>query len=900
MADAPIVGEIGLPDDEKEVADKISDQHILMLKLREIAQLSVMADTAPIFRSLDTVENSREPKPRRFNNLCILDYTEPFAVPNLLMNEENENGTMLRLSTLQLSLLVPRIRIYKIIYSAKIKQEIRIELPFDDVASRQDIERIFTSGAGRGSGTGLESFEWKSMAKNQANLAQFSATLNIFLQNIEEMDQIRNSTTVNGEEFAVSILDLLIQKPRLRNSSTETSEIYDPKYFGIKVEVGWHLDASNREIFKQESAKNGDDPEKVFNVIQKQKQIYYLTLTTHNFTFNEDGSIKLSIDYIASSEISSSDPIKANVLRLSDDAERRLKNAIEKVKNAQKSLNSHRLSSGQSEAETMVVKQPVERTSMDDKFDRQAKQYYATETVNTPYGQLKADVKQASKELESFNREQKIERMKSLIDGLVTKNLVNVMLISQQDYQNLSNLRTSTIETEEDFEKVHEQIRNAKNNLKIVPPSSLNWSNEEMLSKVNESNTSSEQSVMSSMNVSHVSNQSTARADIRNKNDKQIAFFLLGDLLDVALKHVFNNDDIAIDANNFTTKTNRILLGPITYYDFGSIEDSGIIMRLQDTKDQNGEVVNILRGKQTTVNLADIPISINEFNKWFVNNFVNKDLRVLSFLDFSKALIDDLIIVALASEGFKFAPRQQARINMLPFSAPKSSNEEVFKTILNRQNTKSFRFNLDPGKNSSDTMLKPFLTLDSKGDKQDYILFYGVNQPPLDRLAEEKSDLEQKIFHIYLGEERGLIKKANFSRDDNPRARTNNIQLNNPDKQQDGMIVREKYSGKFDFFGNFLFSPGQQLFVHPTYLGLKGRNVSENVFKSLGLGGYYFVLETNSRIMNGEFTTTVTTMWNAFGDGSLNFNDQLNGTVVGKDDILRDDDRSGNVRIVIG
>jgi hypothetical protein len=35
---------------DKEVPEKISDQAILMLKLREMAQLSRQADTTPIFR----------------------------------------------------------------------------------------------------------------------------------------------------------------------------------------------------------------------------------------------------------------------------------------------------------------------------------------------------------------------------------------------------------------------------------------------------------------------------------------------------------------------------------------------------------------------------------------------------------------------------------------------------------------------------------------------------------------------------------------------------------------------------------------------------------------------------------------------------------------------------------
>src|SRR3990167_5411694 len=168
--------------DKKEAADKISDQHILMLKLKDITARSKRSHISPIFpnRTIPGEAIGRIPGEdikKRFINLCVLDHDKPYAIPNLIMTNEKENGTMLKLTTLQLSLLVPRIRIFKIIYNRDSNKEIKIELPFDDVAAKDDLERIFTNTAGRGSGCGIKSFEWKSMAQNQANLFQFSATL---------------------------------------------------------------------------------------------------------------------------------------------------------------------------------------------------------------------------------------------------------------------------------------------------------------------------------------------------------------------------------------------------------------------------------------------------------------------------------------------------------------------------------------------------------------------------------------------------------------------------------------------------------------------------------------------------------------------------------------------------
>ena len=84
---------------------------------------------------------------RRFNNLCVLDHQQPYLIPNRLLNQENNNSYFLKLSTLQLSLLVPRIRIYKVVYNSDLKKEIEVELPFDDVANKNDLENILKNSS---------------------------------------------------------------------------------------------------------------------------------------------------------------------------------------------------------------------------------------------------------------------------------------------------------------------------------------------------------------------------------------------------------------------------------------------------------------------------------------------------------------------------------------------------------------------------------------------------------------------------------------------------------------------------------------------------------------------------------------------------------------------------------
>lgn len=913
------------PNTEKEVPEKISDQAILMLKLREMAQISRQADTVPIFRDAaighggtgvnEAIENGFEnflteqseissKKDRRFNNLCVVDYEFPYAVPNVLLSHDEESSSMLKLTTLQLSLLVPRLRIFKTVFDLNLKEELHVELPFDDVANKLDIERIYSSGTGRGSGCGLKSFEWKSLGKNQANLSQFSANLKIYLQNIEEMQQIRNSVRLeNGRIINVSVLDLLYQKPDLRSGVNEGSNIYDSKYFGIKVEVGWNLDNLNQnvlQVFNAESQKYGQNPDKILAAVLKQKTIFYLTLSSHELNINENGSIDLSIDYIASAEIDASDNITANVLKLDNENEVKLQQALQQQRDIDRQLNSLKVSTGKSDEAYSQLAAPKqsknEYNQWDDKFDRYSKIKYGTpgtvlsqdEAGNlAQYQSLKKQKENADKALEDLRKNLKVEMRSSIINGLLRRSLINTLCITNKDLETLTNLRSNLADTVDVVDKIRQDFDTIKLNLKIVPSNTLDMNAMDSLKGVNEGGSPNiTKQLQNGFGAGSSSNGQPTK--LCPDNSTQISFFFFGDLLDIILEKIFNDDQGKFV--DFTKKTTRILLGPITYYDFGSIEDNNLIIRTKGTKDQSGELVAVYRGKQTIVNMADIPISVREFSRWFANNIINKARETYSFWDFAKDIIDDLIISAIAAETYKFAPRQQVRINILPFSVPQvENNEELFREVLTSEATKSFRFNLDPNRNFNGKTLSPFLNSDIKAPKQNYILFYGINQPPLERIAEEQRDLQQKIYHVFIGEERGLIKKVGFSRDDNPRQRASNIQQSNPEKQQNGLIIREKYSAKIQMFGNFLFLPGQQIFVHPTYPGLKGRNVRENIFRKLGLGGYYRVIETNSKIASGEFTTDITTKWDAFGDGTLNLGDQLQGQPVNKETLSHED-----------
>lgn len=858
-------------NETRENPKKVDDQSILMFHLAELSNASKEIRTTP----------ERVDKKGRFLNLLVLDNNSPYLLPNFLLGPEEERSSFLRLTNLQLSLLTPRIRLFKVVYNASLEKETEGEIPFDDVASKNDLDKIFSTSSGRGTGAGIKNFTWKTMATNQANLSQFSATLTLFVQNIEEMTKIRNSIDDNGRIFDITLLDLLYQKPSLRGGINEGTNVYDPKYFGVKMEVGWHLDTTNNnviETFKNESRKYNEDGQKVLDTVLEQTQTFYMTLIGHSFNIIEDGSMELTIEYICTAESEANDIIKANILSLTDEKQLQIRNIQERLKKIEKNIEKREIPS-----DVLDVQQEFNGTL------EKVGVWFAEDVLGmtdpirdkVPDGEvlekLKEEKERLQQEMNKIPRGYRIERFKSITERLLKAGLIRGICKTKAQMDTFIDLRYFSINTLEDIELLRKKIKDISSaNAKEVQDDSLTQSAWNTAKNTTEQNIDGNQETKT-LNTQNLTEDRGVFCD--EKDAHQINFFYLGDLVDVLLEDLFNvgNEEIS-----FINKTTRIILGSITYYDFGSLVDNGLIIRKKGLKDKDSQLVRTYRGAKTIVNIADVPISFNEFVAWFVNEYADREN--ISFLEFVKEMINNFLVGIFGGDFFTFAPGQQVLVEMFPFSVPQNEkNEELFnitkRGIDDRETGRTFRYSID-------SSLKPFMTTrknktDSK--KQNYILFYGSNQPPFEKTGDEEKDLKDKIYHLYIGEQRSIIKKINFQRQDSPRNRANNVQLANPEKQQSGVFIREVYNVSLEMIGNFLFMPGQTLFIHPTYPGQLGQNERENLFRKLGMGGYYFITEVNHHIESGEFKTNIIAVWTCFGDGAMNVGDKMIG-----DNILED------------
>ena len=85
--------------------------------------------------------------------------------------------------------------------------------------------------------------------------------------------------------------------------------------------------------------------------------------------------------------------------------------------------------------------------------------------------------------------------------------------------------------------------------------------------------------------------------------------------------------------------------------------------------------------------------------------------------------------------------------------------------------------------------------------------------------------------------------------------------------------VREPYDATITMFGNMTYFPGSYVYIDPRGLGSmmgspqddRGMEGFGSISWQLGLGGYYMVKKTASRISSGVFETTVYATWVARG-----------------------------------
>lgn len=820
------------------------------------------------------------------SNLLYIDGKDnTAALTNMVFSKSFSDFNTL--TNLEMSNMVPYVEMYKVKKTANSNNFEEIIFPFDDYTIKEKVEAIFYDKTGRGGSIGIKSVDWKTLATNPSNRSQISANVKILIQDIQDLETRRNG---------ISLLDFLYPI-----SSTKKKDEFNHNNFTVKLKVGWRYKTN----------------ETLSNIEQKIRErelseTLYVSLYKHSFDFQDDGSIIIDLDYIGMIETEISDPNNTNILNKLNPEKARIETGI----NALKRLTGYLGFSSQEDiikridADGEVKRFVSVEIPKDGFFALRERGYIPPEARTLKFKNTNIDIfdkitnaLSGDNILEDYSfRQKKIEETKKIIEEEQEKlrksykiGLTNLLtfLVEQEKvkYLFLDNVRVDALKnisifdrnfTQEKYSDFVIQLEKSRIDLTQIP-------SENAPRQPNEITNS-----FKNLDEKFFDDKNHIKADefLKIFNDKietkdsgettiTIAYTFLDHILGYFTELCLENN-IDSKASDLIASNLRIGLGSFSYREIGDLshETNAKGAGREDstgTLVKDGYIFKKLKLAKKYASLGDIPISIESIINWYNTKILDADLTKMSFHQFLKNMVIDLISANLNNKILPFAPTRSIICSLNYITIPK--NTKIDEELTNSYNQfKYYKINMDSAniqnkllnKNNADTYITEFLHLKDKvdsnvkkEDKQNYLFIFSTNEYDENLKAEYNIDKDKSIFHFYIGEDRGLIKSIKFSKEDNAQLDAANvIKANNGDTNS--QIMRKIYNLDLEMFGNTIFHPGQLLHVVPSYPG--GRIMNKTLYQ-IGLGGYYIITEIKSFIESGMYKTSITGKWQMSGLG---------------------------------
>ena len=351
-----------------------------------------------------------------------------------------------------------------------------------------------------------------------------------------------------------------------------------------------------------------------------------------------------------------------------------------------------------------------------------------------------------------------------------------------------------------------------------------------------------------------------------------IHFIYAGDLINQAAAHALDYSGTSPSLNKvaFTpcaVSNVKVLLGPIS--------------------------VVTKTGRMYSVNIADIPISLNTFEAWFKRNITEQDRDGYPLLTFIRDIIQEAVVDVLKADCFQGTIQQQINLKTGIVSIPMSEDgKSPIEVRIDQEggvpdaNTDGEQSLPDPamgGWKYSDTAFANQLDLGTitpskplyQGDvwaKSDemfhYLYIYGESQAgAVDMKGDFVEDFNRGIYHMLMGAEKGLVKSINFSKTDQPYLREARFEADALNPLAELSAV---YKANVKLVGNTMFYPGQYVFINMQPVGRDlGHPATDGTpANQLGLGGYHLITKvTNEITSDNQFETNIDCLWDNSGDG---------------------------------
>ena len=742
-------------------------------------------------------------------------------------------AAMFNLTTAQHAVLSPRIRLF-------IKKNGKmIEMPFDASlsaggASSANISDMVRSSNFRGSGAGIKSFSYELAGIDPATADRLiNAKLTLYFKSIADLFAVRDFGQ-GGFQYADLINMKKAALPSKVKSRTNKVINDDSDKYEIRAVVGWGDVPVGHPLFPNPATIDG---------VKQSKVTFALQLINHNIKFNQDGTLELEIEYMASIDYAlSTSSLDVFWMPESEQLER-IKTGIQ---------NEKRVATERAKLQLEKEREVLEKTRRQGLSDKAASA--ELEEINKRYTQHANDSAEAIEKeieaLEQLRRSRRTLAYRRIVDSLIgdedgTGGKLYVKEVDPAEIgvigrasagRVLSTRSAAEAGKKQDPKKIHSEAKPASQ--KEAQDLSKRMANTIADGAGKDGLDAKKEKAKKKSNIS----ASKATGDRSKNNGKvKIYYFYLGDLIDILLEILKGN--VVVDGKQSsneeaknTLKQVRILVGPAV---------------LVGT--EGGKL------KSKIGNLADVPISFDLFENWFTYHVIRPQRTSYYFKKFIQDIMRELVGPALGG-GCYAGEKQKAKVSTIPLRVPVLSGGGPRIPNLSRCYLKHLR-----GRKS--LKLRSEVGSTNIRESHDYLYFFMPDTRIKEREVNEAIDIRQGIYHLRIGSDKGLVQSIDFEKTDIKFLRESRI--TNDAETKDGFL-REKYDARIKMVGNSFFTPGQYVYILPSVPGYEQGHQANNYItreklQTLGFGGYYLITKVDHIISSDYYQTNLIARWESYG-----------------------------------
>ena len=711
-----------------------------------------------------------------------------------------------------LAALQPKIRLYKLVYGSEDSKNpiAEPEFIFDDYYSRHNIDSLFAGNNLRVGAVGLKDVNWKLNGTNPAEANKIiEVSLSFEFQTASDL--LGNRQEANGtigaglesDDMEANMIDLILHPPSFEESQGAKAALkqsqgnYVPKFYRIRMDIGW---AKPQLSENKLPGMELDETEQMIKDLERQEMSLILNLVEHSFEINENGKIGLSVEYVGALEesINGND---ADILAL-----------ISKRSNTESTQKS-KMDIEDKKAKIADLGEYIECMRLSEKPED------SIEPFKEASENLAEEIKEAQKDLEEIMTENKSAVYSQLLTN-INENVYSIEVSEGEIEDWLESIanesyRPSIKEKLENAEKA--EPTNADDALEATKLGNDDGALATLGRAVGLTNSSEE-------NADEVIKK--AKKDQQDADKGYIEFIFLGDIMDAACQALS-------PAINPSAGASTIICGPI--------------------------VINHPRGHRYSMNLADLPISYADFQQFFFEVVVRKQLSNYPLKQFIRDIMERLVKKTLQpSECFKKG-REQRTIDIA------MTNFTITKSMATKYAIEP-NYLFPTGRLNVNDIFTESGFIGEKEEVVDCIFLYMNSYKASELTGIEDEDMARGIYHFYIGSDVGIVKGIDYKKSDVQGLR----EARQAEARNLGQI-RDVYNASVKLVGNSLFRPGMKVFLHPPlgfgdptadgYDPVNGRQDPNNfgsISNLLGIGGYYDVITVDSTISTGgQYETTL-------------------------------------------